>query len=221
MPRGYTNAIAVAPIARLLVTLTVWGTRRSTQSQLPELRRQVFELAKRHKIEVVFAGGRSRAARASPSKGRPARIQIREVRSQVTYLIALHELGHLIAPGNRGKNQFEREAHAWRWAFDHSLVVPTPYTCKRIFDYLSSYYQAGGVARRARTSRRRTSARRRLRLLDASLRATRRRANRFPRPVNLLSEHRTCRIFPAGACSGAGSGDRLRRGDDDSRRLLG
>lgn len=63
------------------------------------------------------------------------------MRSQVTYLIALHELGHLIAPGNRGKKQLEREAHAWRWAFDRSLVAPTPHTCKRIFDYLSSYHR--------------------------------------------------------------------------------
>ena len=119
----------------------------STRSRLPELRRQVLDLAAANGIEILNGSGRGRAYRGMPSRGRAARIRVPEIRGQVSYFVALHELGHLVARGNRSLPQLEAEAQAWRWALDHSLVEPTPTTRARIRTYLRSYYERAVVRR--------------------------------------------------------------------------
>jgi hypothetical protein len=105
------------------------------------LRQHIIDLAARNRIALTIGSVRGRAMRAAPSRGTSASIRVPEIKSQITYLIALHELGHLLSRGNRSKLQLEREADAWRWALDHSLVEPTPATCKRIRTYLATYHQ--------------------------------------------------------------------------------
>jgi len=119
----------------------------STRSRLPELRRQVLDLAAAHGIEVLIGSGRGRAYRGAPARGRAARIRVPEIRGQVSYFVALHELGHLVARGNRSLPQLEAEAQAWRWALEHALLEPTETTRARIRTYLRSYYERAVVRR--------------------------------------------------------------------------
>lgn len=112
----------------------------STRALLPHLRAHVASLAKTHGIEVeVAAVRRARAYRGQPSRGRAPRIRIPEIRSQITYFTALHELGHLVSPGNRSLRQLEAEADAWRFALEHALVPPSKATAARLHAYLLSY----------------------------------------------------------------------------------
>lgn len=73
---------------------------------------------------------------ASPSS---RRIRTPAVRGQVSYLIALHEIAHVVLPSEDGL--LRTEAACWRWALDHSLVEPTPRTrrslCRRLLSYLA------------------------------------------------------------------------------------
>jgi len=105
-----------------------------------ELERQVCTLAARGNVELVFsATRRPRALRASPSRDRRARAVVPPVRGQVSYFVALHELGHLLSRGNSSLRQLEREADAWRFALRHSLVEPTPATARSLLRSLDSY----------------------------------------------------------------------------------
>ncbi len=110
------------------------------ESQRSLLEEHVRALAARRGVEVEFsASRRARAFRAAPSRRLRARIVVPPVRGQVSYLVALHELGHLLSPGNRSLRQLEREADAWRFALRHSLVEPTPATARSLLRSLESY----------------------------------------------------------------------------------
>jgi hypothetical protein len=117
-------------------------TRRSVARERRNgvLETHVLELAGAAGIELEFSTTRrARALRPSPSRGRCARIVVSPVRGQVSYLVALHELGHLLSRGNRSMRQLEREADAWRWALDRSLVELTPATARSLQRSLESY----------------------------------------------------------------------------------
>ena len=45
------------------------------------------------------------------------------VRGQVSYFVALHEIGHLVGAGRSGR-RLESEEAAWRFALAEALVVP-------------------------------------------------------------------------------------------------
>ena len=60
------------------------------------------------------------------------------VRGQVTYFVALHEIGHLVGPGRSG-TRLEKEAAAWRFALHAALVEPTDACRRRIGRRLRSY----------------------------------------------------------------------------------
>jgi hypothetical protein len=105
-----------------------------------DLERHVRLLAEHGNVELVIsATRRPRAFRASPSRGRRARAVVPPVRGQVSYFVALHELGHVLSRGNASLRQLEREADAWRFALGHSLVDPTPATARSLLRSLESY----------------------------------------------------------------------------------
>ena len=56
-------------------------------------------------------------------------IRVPLVRGQVSYFVALHEIGHLVGPGRSGRG-LEKEASAWRWALATAIVEPSE-TCRR------------------------------------------------------------------------------------------
>jgi hypothetical protein len=82
----------------------------------------------------VFREGRESLKRP----GGKLEISIPPIRGQVSYFIALHEIGHLVGRG-RSAPRLESEANAWIWALDHSVVEPTPATLRSISRRLSGY----------------------------------------------------------------------------------
>jgi hypothetical protein len=95
----------------------------------------VEELCREHGIELVGASSRGRAIRW---RGGKLEISIPPVRGQVSYFIALHEIGHLVGQG-RSAPRLESEANAWLWALDQSVVEPTPATLRSISRRLRGY----------------------------------------------------------------------------------
>jgi hypothetical protein len=95
----------------------------------------VEELCREHGIELVGASSRGRAIRW---RGGKLEISIPPIRGQVSYFIALHEIGHLVGRG-RSAPRLESEANAWLWALDHSVVEPTPATLRSISKRLGGY----------------------------------------------------------------------------------
>src|SRR5437773_9349881 len=97
----------------------------------------VVELCACHGITWRL-GGRGRAEVRGRGSGRRQLIRTPAVRGQVSYFIALHEIGHLVGPGRSG-TRLEKEAAAWRWAITHSIVSPTDATRRRMGRRLRSY----------------------------------------------------------------------------------
>jgi hypothetical protein len=83
-------------------------------------------------------GGRGLAYRRGPAGRRRPGIRIPPIRSQVTYAVALHELGHLLGPGRSG-TRLEKEAAAWRWALANSLVPLSDHARRSAGRRLRSY----------------------------------------------------------------------------------
>lgn len=93
----------------------------------------IVELCEAHDI-VIGSSTRGRATRGQDGHA----IAIPPVRGQVTYFLALHEIGHLIGPGRSG-HRLEKEANAWAYALDVALWKPTPATRRAIQRRLWSY----------------------------------------------------------------------------------
>lgn len=97
----------------------------------------VEDLCHEHGIELVGASARGRAIRW---RGGRLEISIPPIRGQISYFIALHEIGHLVGRG-RSAPRLESEANAWIWALDHSVVEPTPATLRSISRRLRGYLE--------------------------------------------------------------------------------
>ena len=101
------------------------------------LDRHVDELCTLHGI-VRLDGSRGRAEVHRRNGRRIPAIRVPPVRGQVTYFVALHEIGHLVGPGRSGP-RLEKEAAAWRFALQTAIVVPTDACRRRIGRRLRSY----------------------------------------------------------------------------------
>jgi hypothetical protein len=97
----------------------------------------VEDLCRQNGIELVGSSSRGRAIRW---RGGRLEISIPPIRGQVSYFIALHEIGHLIGPG-RSKPRLESEANAWLFALEHCVVEPTPATKRSISRRLRGYLE--------------------------------------------------------------------------------
>ena len=96
-----------------------------------------MDLCEEHGITVSGASSRGRAIRYV---GGDLEIAIPQIRGQVSYLIALHEIGHLIGPG-RSAPRLESEANAWLWALRNCEVEPTQASLRSIGRRLDGYLQ--------------------------------------------------------------------------------
>ncbi len=74
----------------------------------------IERLANDHSVGVGSHASGGRAFRRS------RRVNIRPVKSPVTYAIALHELGHVL--GHQSGRRIDKEVQAWEWAKAHALV---------------------------------------------------------------------------------------------------
>jgi hypothetical protein len=92
-------------------------------------------LCQEHDIELAGSSARGRAIRW---RGGRLQIAIPEIRGQVSYFIALHEIGHLVGKG-RSAPRLEAEANAWVWALDNAAVEPTAATLRSISKRLRGY----------------------------------------------------------------------------------
>ena len=101
------------------------------------LEAHVRELCEEYGIEIAGASRRGRAIRYV---GGDLVIAIPEIRGQVSYLVALHEIGHLIGPG-RSAPRLEAEANAWVWALRATTVEPTEASLRSIGRRLDGYLQ--------------------------------------------------------------------------------
>lgn len=97
----------------------------------------VEELCAEHGIELTGASARGRAIRW---RGGRLEISIPPIRGQVSYFIALHEIGHLVGRG-RSAPRLEAEANAWVWALDNAAFEPTDATLRSISKRLDGYLQ--------------------------------------------------------------------------------
>ncbi len=97
----------------------------------------VDRLCERHEIERV-----GHSARGKATRWRDGRLQIAipAIRGQVSYFIALHEIGHLIGRG-RSAPRLEAEANAWTWALENAAVEPTKATLRSISRRLGGYLE--------------------------------------------------------------------------------
>jgi len=101
------------------------------------LDRHVDELCELNGI-VRLNGTRGRAEVHRRNGRRTIAIRIPPVRGQVTYFVALHEIGHLVGPGRSG-TRLDKEAAAWRFALREARVQPTDACRRRIGKRLRSY----------------------------------------------------------------------------------
>lgn len=86
------------------------------------------------KIEDISVDSHSSGGRAYR---RQRRVKIRPVKSDITYAVAMHELGHILSSGQRG-TRLDKEADAWMWAKAHALEW-TPAMQAKMRDCLKSY----------------------------------------------------------------------------------
>lgn len=107
-----------------------------------ELYKQHIEnICNENGIELIVKAGSGRAWR------RLKRIRIPEVKSAVTYALALHELGHVLGPKQNGR-RLEDEWDAWLWAKRNALCWRKPMKSK-MKRCLQSYLQWCQRRRRA------------------------------------------------------------------------
>jgi hypothetical protein len=109
--------------------------KQPTRRGVDLMEAHIEDLCREHGIELVGASSRGRAIRW---RGGRLEISIPPIRGQVSYFLALHEIGHLVGRG-RSAPRLESEANAWLWALDHGVVEPTPATLRSISRRLRGY----------------------------------------------------------------------------------
>jgi hypothetical protein len=99
------------------------------------MERHIERLCDEYGIELAGNSARGRAIRW---RGGRLEIAIPPIKGQVSYFIALHEIGHLVGRG-RSAPRLESEANAWLWALEHCAVEPTLATRRSIVRRLEGY----------------------------------------------------------------------------------
>jgi hypothetical protein len=105
-------------------------------TDLEALDDHINQLCERHGIRREESARSGRAIRQRETGVRTIRVP--PIRSQLGYLICLHEAAHHLGRG-RSAPRLEAEANAWLWALEHSVVEPTAATRRGIGLRLRSY----------------------------------------------------------------------------------
>lgn len=83
----------------------------------------INSLAETHGVAIeISSSGRGRAWR------KIKKIRIREIKTAITYAVALHELGHIVGP--QTGNRLNREWQSWEWAMANALTWNDTMTSK-------------------------------------------------------------------------------------------
>jgi hypothetical protein len=99
-----------------------------------DMANHVRRLCEQHNIETLLRSSPGGRAWAKKRK-----IHIKPVKTQTTYIIALHEIAHIVYPPARHGNRLLKEANAWKWTIEHSIVKLKPATYAKVQRYLGSY----------------------------------------------------------------------------------
>jgi hypothetical protein len=97
------------------------------------LAQHVESLCAQHDIQIV-----ERRSYGGVAFKRQRIISIRPVKTQRTYIVALHEIGHIVGR-NRSGTRLEQEAAAWDFVISHSIVPLSAGTYGQMLKYLNSY----------------------------------------------------------------------------------
>ncbi|HEX8919092.1 MAG TPA: hypothetical protein VF898_11360 [Chloroflexota bacterium] len=101
--------------------------------RFPEMARHIEQLCREHSIQMVEYNGRR-------SFALPARraIYIRPIKTQRTYIIALHEIGHIVGRGRSGR-RLEGEAAAWEYVLQTTMAPLSAASYRFMLRALESY----------------------------------------------------------------------------------
>jgi hypothetical protein len=111
------------------------------------LAKHTEELCAEHQIAIL-----NRSSHGGRASKRDRTISIKPVKTQRTYITALHEIGHLIGRGRSG-TRLQQEAAAWQYVIDTSIVELTPGTYRAMLRFLGTYLKASERAARWKTGR--------------------------------------------------------------------
>jgi hypothetical protein len=120
-----------------------YGRVGTVAGKTTELTNHVERLCGEHGIQFV-----ERKARGGWARKRDRTISVRPVKTERTYIIALHEIGHLIGP-HRGGRRLEQEAAAWDFVIERSIVPLSPASYAFMLRCLESYLHRATFSRRA------------------------------------------------------------------------
>ena len=114
-------------------------------TDLAELEAHIAELCARHGIERnPLPGPLGRMPCAIHETGE---IWIRPIRSALSYVMALHEIGHIVGRHQGSPLRRIRETYAWRWARSAALVW-TPQVERYVANAEAFWRPVKGVSRR-------------------------------------------------------------------------
>lgn len=118
--------------------------KKTTELSKSFMRWHILELCKKHNIECFESApsGKGKAWMAA------RKIQIGKVSSVISYIVALHEIGHVMDTENTDIQ--EREVFAWDWAIQNTLVWNE--RCREKMEQCLASYVIGFAKKRIRMS---------------------------------------------------------------------
>jgi hypothetical protein len=116
-------------------------------AQASDIARHIEELCEKHQITIL-----NRSSHGGRASKRDRTISIKPVKTQRTYITALHEIGHIVGRGRSG-TRLQKEAAAWQYVLDTSIDSLTPGTYGSMLRFLTTYLKASERAARRKTGR--------------------------------------------------------------------
>ena len=104
-----------------------------------KLAAHVEELTGRFKIKVKKLRAVRGASLVGYAEPEDKVILISPVRGEISYIVALHEIGHVVGEGNN-RMELSREGAAWKWAVQNSIIPINARMRKKITDCAMGYY---------------------------------------------------------------------------------
>jgi hypothetical protein len=112
-----------------------------------DIAEHIHDLCEKHQITIL-----NRSSHGGRASKRDRTISIKPVKTQRTYITALHEIGHIVGRGRSG-TRLQQEAAAWQYVLDTSIVALVPGTYRAMLRFLGTYLKASERAARRNTGR--------------------------------------------------------------------
>jgi hypothetical protein len=116
-------------------------------AQASDIAKHIDELCEKHQITIL-----TRSSHGGRASKRDRTISIKPVKTQRTYITALHEVGHIVGRGRSG-TRLQQEAAAWQYVLDTSIVELAAGTYRAMLRFLGTYLKASERAARRKTGR--------------------------------------------------------------------